>query len=63
MGASEMRQSIKDLLRDGRAWSVDEISSRLLLPLDRVQAELHRMDDDGEVLMRAGWYRIAERAK
>jgi|DEB0MinimDraft_6_1074348.scaffolds.fasta_scaffold36117_4 hypothetical protein len=58
-----MRQSIKDLLRDGRAWSVDEISSRLLLPLDRVQAELHRMDDDGDVLMHAGWYRIAERAR
>jgi DNA-binding Lrp family transcriptional regulator len=58
-----MRQAIKVLLRDGRAWSVEEISRYLLLPRESVQDELHRMDDDGEVLMRAGWYRIAERAR
>lgn len=58
-----MRQSIKALLRNGRAWTADEIATYLQQPRDRVQAELHRMDDDGEVLMRAGWYRIAERAR
>lgn len=58
-----MRQSIKVLLRNGNAWTADEIARYLKQPLDRVQAELHRMDDDGEVLMRAGWYRIAERAR
>lgn len=58
-----MRQAIKVLLRDGRAWSVEEISRYLLLPRESVQAELHRMDDDGEVLMRAGFYRIAERVR
>ena len=58
-----MRTSIKVLLRNGRAWTADEIARYLKKPRDLVQAELHRMDDDGEVLMRAGWYRIAERAR
>jgi DNA modification methylase len=58
-----MRQSIKVLLRNGNAWTADEIARYLKRPLYQVQAELHRMDDDGEVLMRAGWYRIAERVR
>ena len=58
-----MRQPILILLRNGKAWTADEIARYLKQPRDRVQAELHRMDEDGEVLMRAGWYRIAERVK
>lgn len=57
-----MRQSIKVLLRNGRVWTAEEIARYLNQPVDRVQAELHRMDDDGEVLMRNGWYRIAANA-
>ena len=57
-----MRQSIKVLLMNGNAWTADEIATYLQQPRDRVQAELHRMDDDNEVLMRNGWYRIAASA-
>jgi DNA-binding transcriptional regulator PaaX len=28
-----------------------------------VQNTLHRMDDDGDVFLRCGWYRLSEAAK
>jgi len=33
------------------------------LPHRAVQDTLHQMDDDGDVFLRCGWYRLSEAAK
>ena len=39
------------------------VASDLGLSQREVQEILHKMDDEGELLMKNGWYRISERAK
>ena len=41
----------------------DMVASDLGLSQREVQDMLHKMDDDGDLLMKNGWYRISERAK
>ena len=41
----------------------DMVASDLGLSQREVQEMLHKMDDDGDLLMKNGWYRISERAK
>lgn len=39
------------------------MAAELGLPPREVQDELHRMDDDGDVIMSLGWYRLSEAKK
>jgi len=39
------------------------MAQELGLPRREVQEILHQMDDDGDVIMRQGWYRLSEAAK
>ena len=41
----------------------DMVASDLGLSQREVQKMLHKMDDDGDLLMRNSWYRLSERAK
>jgi DNA-binding transcriptional regulator PaaX len=41
----------------------DMVASDLGLGKREVQDMLHKMDDDGDLLMRNSWYRLSERAK
>lgn len=41
----------------------DMVASDLGLGQREVQEALIQMDDDGDLLMKNGWYRISERAK
>jgi hypothetical protein len=41
----------------------DMVASDLGLGKREVQDMLHKMDDDGDLLMKNGWYRLSERAK
>jgi hypothetical protein len=39
------------------------MAQELGLPHREVQEMLHQMDDDGDVILRSGWYRLSEAAK
>ena len=41
----------------------DMVASDLGLSQRLVQDMLHKLDDDGDLLMKSGWYRLSERAK
>ena len=41
----------------------DMVASDLGLSQREVQEALIQMDDDGDLLMKNGWYRLSERAK
>ena len=41
----------------------DMVASDLGLSQRTVQEMLHKMDDDGDLLMRNSWYRLSEKAK
>ena len=41
----------------------DMVSSDLGINQRLVQGMLHKLDDDGDLLMKNGWYRLSERAK
>ena len=41
----------------------DMVASDLGISQREVQDKLIQMDDDGDLLMKNGWYRISERAK
>ena len=41
----------------------DMAASDLGLNHREVQDMLHKLDDDGSLLMKSGWYRLSERAK
>lgn len=58
-----MRQQICDFLCIVPAANTDEISEFLGFPRDQVQAELHKMDDEGDVFLSVGWYRLSEAMK
>ena len=47
----------------GQRCTAAEIAAGIGADPDAVQAELHAMDDAGEVLMRCGLYRLSEAAK
>lgn len=58
-----MRDKLLTYLRIVPAASADMMAQELNLPRDHVQKTLHQMDDDGDVILRLGWYRISESAK
>jgi len=58
-----MRDTLLSYLRIIPAAKTEMIAEDLGLPQRGVQDALHQMDDDGEVIMRQGWYRISEAAK
>lgn len=58
-----MRDTLIGYLRLIPAASAEMMAQELCLPPREVQETLHQMDDDGEVIMRHGWYRISEAAK
>lgn len=58
-----MRDKLMTYLRIVPAASAEMMAHELNLPHDQVQKTLHQMDDDGEVILRLGWYRMSERAR
>ena len=58
-----MNLPIRILLRNGNAWTAEEIARHLKQPLEEVRDELIRMQDADEVFLRNGFYRIAERVR
>lgn len=41
----------------------DMVASDLGLSQREVQDMLHKLDDEGDLLMKNGWYRLSEKAK
>ena len=58
-----MRDTLKAYLRFNSSASAEMMAQELGLSPREVQETLHQMDDEGEVIMRQGWYRISEAAK
>jgi len=58
-----MRDTLLRYLRIIPSANADMMAQELGLSPREVQETLHQMDDDGEVIMRQGWYRISEAAK
>jgi len=58
-----MRDNILRLLRIIPGSTATMIAEDLGLECREVQEVLHQMDDDGDVILRSGWYRISEAAK
>lgn len=58
-----MRDDIIAYFRIVPAASAEMVAQELGLSHREVQETLIQMDDDGEVIMRGGWYRISEAAK
>lgn len=58
-----MKDTLLSYLRMIPAASAEMMAQELGLPHREVQEMLHQMDDDGDVIMRSGWYRISEAAK
>ena len=59
----DLRQTILAYLRIIPAASTDMMARELGLSHRDVQTTLHQMDDDGDVFLRCGWYRLSEKAK
>lgn len=58
-----MKDTLLSYLRIIPAASADMMAQELGLSHREVQETLIQMDDDGDVIMRGGWYRISEAAK
>jgi hypothetical protein len=58
-----MRDTLLSYLRIIPAASAEMMAQGLGLSHREVQETLIQMDEDGEVIMRSGWYRISEAAK
>lgn len=58
-----MRDHIIAYFRIVPAASAEMVARDLGLPQRGVQDVLHQMDDDGDVIMRNGWYRLSERKR
>lgn len=56
-----MRDTLKAYLRIIPSANAEMMAQEL--PHREVQEVLHQMDDDGEVILRSGWYRLSEAAK
>ena len=59
----DLRLTILAYLRIIPAANTDMIARELGLSHRDVQNTLHQMDDDGDVFLRCGWYRLSEAAK
>ena len=58
-----MRDDILRYLRMIPSATTEMIADDLGLIPREVQTVLHQMDDDGDVILRGGWYRISEKAR
>ena len=58
-----MRDTLLRYLRVIPAADAEMMARDLGLSQREVQETLHKMDDDGDVILRHGWYRISEAAK
>ena len=58
-----MRNRLLRYLRFNQSASAEMMAQDLGLSPREVQEMLHQMDDDGEVIMRQGWYCLSEAAK
>jgi Mn-dependent DtxR family transcriptional regulator len=58
-----VRDTLKAYLRIIPSASAEMMAQELGLPHREVQEMLHQMDDDGDVILRSGWYRLSEAAK
>lgn len=58
-----MRDTLLSYLRIIPAASADMMAQELGLSHRDVQEALIQMDDDGDVIMRGGWYRLSEASK
>jgi DNA-binding transcriptional regulator PaaX len=58
-----MRDTLKSYLRIIPCANAEMMAQELGLSQREVQQTLHQMDDNGEVIMRQGWYRLSEAAK
>jgi DNA-binding transcriptional regulator PaaX len=58
-----MRNTLLGYLRIIPSANAEMMARDLGFSQREVQKTLHQMDDDGEVIMRQGWYRISEAAK
>jgi len=58
-----MRDTLKAYLRIIPSASAEMMAQELGLPHREVQEMLNQMDDDGDVILRSGWYRLSEAAK
>lgn len=56
-----MRDDIIAYFRIVPVASAEMVAQDLGLPQRSVQDALHKMDDDGDILMRNGWYRLSEK--
>ena len=59
----DLRPTILSYLRIIPAANTDMIARELGLSHREVQDTLHQMDDDGDVFLRCGWYRLSERQR
>jgi DNA-binding transcriptional regulator PaaX len=58
-----MRDDIVAYFRIIPAASAEMVASELGFDPREVQNTLHKMDDDGDILMRNGWYRLSEKRR
>jgi len=58
-----MRDTLLRYLRIIPAADAEMMARDLGLSQREVQETLHKMDDDGDVILRHGWYRISEAEK
>jgi Mn-dependent DtxR family transcriptional regulator len=58
-----MRDQILTYFRIIPAASAEMVASELGLDPREVQDMLIQMDDDGDLLMRNGWYRLSEKSR
>jgi len=58
-----LQQNILSALRRANALTASEVARDIEAHRGQVQAALHEMDDAGQVIMRNGFYRLAEAAR
>ena len=61
--ADDLRQTLLAYFAIVPSACPDMVASDLGLNQREVQDMLHKMDDDGFLLMKGSWYRLSERAK
>jgi hypothetical protein len=61
--ADNLRETLLAYFAIAPSACADMVASDLGLGQREVQDMLHKMDDEGDLLMKNGWYRISERAK
>ena len=61
--ADDLRETLLAYFAIVPSACADMVSSDLGINQRLVQGMLHKLDDDGDLLMKNGWYRLSERAK